>query len=143
MNKYDYRILLEKAYGEGVTQQGLTIETLAKIREVLETDKPNLLSVFGVGESEEYGDGLCVFLSLKSVWKEEGCCSDWYDDADDSYKLLKLINIHESQDGVFQFPYVVATDSNEALMTREEIIKTLISYGLEYDPKFEEFMLDV
>jgi hypothetical protein len=143
MNKYDYRVLLEKAYKEGITRNGVSVETLDEIATCLGHDEPNLMSVFGVGEAEEYGDGLCVFLSLKSVWVEEECCADYYDDDDDSYKLLESINIHESQDGIFQFPYDVATDSNLALMTKEDIIKTLTSYGLEYDPKFEEFMLDV
>jgi len=99
--------------------------------------------VFGVGEAEEYGDGLCVFLSLKSVWNQHGCCADYYEDEDDSFSILNHLGLYESQDGVFRFPYDVETDSNKALMTKEDIIRTLTSYGMEYDPKFEEFMLDV
>jgi len=142
MNKYDYRNMLAKAYDEGISKEGLSIDTLDDIAAMLEVDKPRLNSVFGVGYSEEYEGELCVFLSDASTWKDEGYCADCYDDEDDSYGLLNLIGLHEACDGVFQQPYRTEANKDEVFLNREEIIALLVSYGLEYDQKFEEFMLD-
>ena len=140
MDKYDFRILLKKAYGEGLTKEGLSNDTLESIRYALtdDRDKPDISSVFGVGCSEEMEGELCVFISDRRTWKNDGHCADGYDD--DAFSILYEIGFAEECDGIF-------SQSMEYLnkfqaMTREEIIVKLSAIGLEYDENFEKFMLD-
>lgn len=141
MDKYDYKIILQKAYDEGNTQEGLTLEMLEEIRRILvdERDKPNISSVFGVGRPEDMEGELCVFVSDAHIWKTNGHCADMYED--DASDILHDIGFAEEMDGHF-------SQSMEYLekyraMTKEEIIEKLSAIGFEYDEKFEEFMLDV
>ena len=135
MDKYDFKILLEQAYKEGLTKEGITPEALDNLRNAIERDKPNIDSVFGVGYPEEFEGELIIFLSDANTWKNEGHCADqYYDDAAD---ILDEIGFCHEMDGHF------SRNPDLEPMTKEEIITKLSSIGFEYDSNFEEFMLDV
>lgn len=140
MDKYDLKVLLEQAYKEGLTKQGLSNATLDGIRNALETDKdkPNISSVFGCGCLEDMEGELCIFVSDKRTWENEGCCADSY--FDDTFSILYEIGFAEECDGIF-------SQSAEYLekyraMTRDEIVPKLLAIGFEYNELFEKFMLD-
>ena len=74
MDRYDYRILLQKILEEETQGAMLSSDTIYEITKVLNEDKPNISSVFGVGISEEREGALCVFVSDADTWKNEGRC---------------------------------------------------------------------
>lgn len=140
MDKYDYKILLEKVYKQGLTKEGLSNETLDSIRNALESnrDNPDISSVFGVGCTEDMEGELCVFVSDKSTWVNEGCCADQY--YDDAAQILNEIGFAEECDGIFSQSMVYL--EKYRAMTRKEIIEKLSAIGLEYNEDFEKFMID-
>jgi len=141
MDKYDYIVILEKAYKEGLTKNGLSNDTLDAMRNALESnvDKPKLDSVFGVGCPEDMEGELCIFVSDRRTWEDEGCCADQY--YDKAFDILYEIGFAEETDGIFS----QSMDYLEKYrpMTRDEIIVKLKAIGFEYNENFEKFMLDV
>lgn len=141
MNKeQEYRLLLEKAYGEGITKEGLSTDTLDEISAVLEENKPELDSVFGVAMGLDCWDKetLYVYVSDAVTWLKDGYCSD--SAMDDSWNLLRDLGFAETMESVFE----PSTDmiKKSGMPNREELIEKLKSLGLIYDEKFEIFMKD-
>ena len=140
MSEYDSMILLERVYVEGITKEGLSPETLEKIRVVLEEDKPNIDSVFGVAFGPDIWEKetMYIYVSDTVTWKKDGYCSDSY--YDDSYDVLQRLGFGEEMDAVFA-PGCDMVKNNE-VPTKEEIIEKLISLGFKYDEDFENYMKD-
>lgn len=145
MNKYDYHDLIQRVYAQGITKEGLTIDILDEIKNVIETDKIDVNCVFGIGYYSEYGgDILCAFISNMEDWKDEKCCSDYI--ADDVYKILTTIGFVEQEDAIWSTGnWVFTKDGQEKInqFTREEIFEKLSKVGFYYDKEFEEMMMDV
>ena len=140
MDKYDYRILLQKMYYQGCNYHGYSRSFINHVSRILEEDKPNIKSVFGVGPYPEFELDLAIFVSTADYWKETGYCDDAYQD--DTYKVLSEMGFAEQSDGIWGFPYSDIVNGKK-LMSREEIIAKLTAVGFEYDEKFEQFMQDV
>lgn len=137
MDKYDYRILLQEIYNRS-RPSSLKLGSLFvdRIEKLLEDDRPNIDSVFGVGPYPEFELDLAIFVSHVDDWKK-GFCSDAY--LDDTYEVLTEMGFAEQSDAIWGFPYGDILQGKK-LMTRDEIIAKLSAVGFEYDAKFEFFM---
>ena len=138
MKDFDAIILLERVYVEGLTKEGLSQETLDKIRVILEENKPNIDSVFGIAYQEDY-DGeevMFVYVSDKLTWKKDGHCCDHV--MDDSRNVLFDMGFAEDMESIYT-PNCDLVKA-DAVPSREELKAKLINLGFEYDEAFENFM---
>ena len=102
MNKLaDYKLLLQRAYDEGITKEGLTVDTIDEIKTLLEEDKPEIDSVFGVafGEDSMQRETLYVYVSDSHTWLVDGHCSDCA--TDDTWNVLRDMGFSEEMESVF------------------------------------------
>ena len=140
MNYYDLVLLMEKVYIEGITNQGLSPETLDEIRVELDNSKPKIDSVFGVQLGTDYEDEeiLYIYVSDTLTWKKDGHCSDRHDD--NSFDVLTNLGFAQEMEGVYSSSIDMIRAGS--VPSKEDIISKLISLGFEYDEKFEIFMKD-
>jgi hypothetical protein len=89
-------------------------------------------SVFGIGTMRDMdGEEMpCIYVSDKSTWKEEGCCSNFFED--DSYEVLCGLGFVEEQEGIWS--------SSDPMNLPINYHKRLVDAGFTYDPDFESFM---
>ena len=126
MDKYDYRILLEEI---SLLTSNSSIKK--KIHQAILKDKPYINSVFGIGEYVEFEEELCIFISDKTIWQEEGHCGCTY--TDDAWKILKEMGCSEVSDCIY-VPKIKDVIS---------LTEKLIAIGFEHDTDFEFFMMNV